>query len=454
MKQIIESNTSLVHIDIDMVSCIFKFKDKYFALIYEDTDKFLLVNVQRNIYSGFYDTGCFIEPEELACAKKLLELSDKYPERFAFDGEWYSVSCFTENNLKKWRVRPIESNQATAKIGMVSFGLHFALNIIITVVAAMLYSTTNQQFFSMIFPSMDQDALVFLSYAFPIIFSIILFFIVKDCKNILDLCINAIVPLGILLSINYMISYWWMILLIPFVLFLSYHVVKFFLKDNKMVSFTYISKYAIMCEIIVLLCLGMYAGILPQPMSPEPVDMPDYEEIVKTYTLDESEINVYSWKTYDIDKKLEVLQKVVNYECAVILGIEPVEIVIKDLSESYAWGNYNHSNKTISIDIEHITESPLSKVLSTVIHESRHAYQFVWVEFYRSIKDGIDPKYANLAVFQDAQEFLYNHTNYVTSSENSLEYREQAVERDSREWADARMNAYYYSFIYNGEESE
>ena len=453
MKQIIESNTSLVHIDIDMVSCIFKFKDKCFALIYEDTDKFLLVNVQRNIYSGFYDTGCFIEPEELACAKKLLELSDKYPERFAFDGEWYSVSCFTENNLKKWRVRPIESNQATAKIGMVSFGLHFALNIIITVVAAMLYSTTNQQFFSMIFPSMDQDALVFLSYAFPIIFSIILFFIVKDCKNILDLCINAIVPLGILLSINYMISYWWMILLIPFVLFLSYHVVKFFLKDNKMVSFTYISKYAIMCEIIVLLCLGMYAGILPQPMSPEPVDIPGYEEIVKTYTLDESEINVYDWKEYDDDKRLEILQKISDYECAVILGIEPVKVILLELDKTKL-GQYNHTDKYIAINEKHFKDAPLKEILNTLIHETRHAYQYALTEMYLSIQNDIDSKYVYLFAFQEAQEFINNQNNYISGKEDFDAYYEQAIEIDSREWASKRIKDYYTEFIYNDGSSD
>ena len=109
-------------------------------------------------------------------------------------------------------------------------------------------------------------------------------------------------------------------------------------------------------------------------------------------------------------------------------------------------GYYNNTTRTITINADHLQNGRTEDVLDTLLHEIRHHMQHRMVDLYCSVEPHIQEEHRNMGPFREASVFLDNFNDYHSSEDDYENYYGQAVEKDSREWAAARMR-WYRSFI-------
>ncbi len=121
-------------------------------------------------------------------------------------------------------------------------------------------------------------------------------------------------------------------------------------------------------------------------------------------------------------------------------GFPPVKVKIRELNDpegKNSRGHYNHLTKTIVIDKSDVlSESyPEEKIIETLAHESRHAYQHYCVDYYE--KEGKVPEGVNE---ESVIEWRDNFRNYVDPDDDFEGYRDQPVEIDARAYGDEYIN--------------
>lgn len=137
--------------------------------------------------------------------------------------------------------------------------------------------------------------------------------------------------------------------------------------------------------------------------------------------------------------KLTVLQTVANIEAA-HLGIPHELNVGVDALRDRVKGTYNDSLRSILIDIDSLENDDAYKVLDTVLHEARHAYQYRLVSLYQMTAED----YKELLTFQEVQKYEAEFANYIhgTSEGTFDDYENQSCERDSRAYGADRSQVY------------
>jgi predicted SprT family Zn-dependent metalloprotease len=122
------------------------------------------------------------------------------------------------------------------------------------------------------------------------------------------------------------------------------------------------------------------------------------------------------------------------------LGIwTPLNVEVTDFTDKNTLGCYVDQNYTIYISEDHLKNSEAQAVLSTILHESYHAYSHRMVDLYKSS----DGKMKNLLPFKETQKYAEEFENYTDSSENVTEYAVQQCEVDARRYARSGIEEYY-----------
>ncbi len=168
----------------------------------------------------------------------------------------------------------------------------------------------------------------------------------------------------------------------------------------------------------------------------------DEENVYKRYEISDN-IDVIAmllpetWKEMDAQSKLNVLQMVVNCEMS-YLGLPYRDIVVgtKGLKLSVL-GYYEHKRKQIVINTDYLLYADTYYALQTVLHEMGHAYFRELAEMY----DGMDEKYRNMYLFEDASAYSEEFKN-DDDNESYNHYYSKKSEQDAREYASARMEVY------------
>ena len=139
----------------------------------------------------------------------------------------------------------------------------------------------------------------------------------------------------------------------------------------------------------------------------------------------------------DTDKKLSVLQAVVNCEGRYLGYDKPISIFAGDLDDG-TLGYYNHEDGTICIDIEHL-DDPSQKVLESVLHECYHVAQSMYADIYRSLGGSDQRNY----FMTDAAMYADEIDNYIGGERNYHIYYSQRLEADARAYSISASSIYF-----------
>lgn len=145
-----------------------------------------------------------------------------------------------------------------------------------------------------------------------------------------------------------------------------------------------------------------------------------------------------SWAKLDATERLNVMKVIADIE-ANYLGIPKVSICTEVLDE-HTFGHYNNSTRTITLNLSYLTTASARTMLTTVCHESYHAYQYRLVELY----EGLKAEDKDLLLFNEAAQYRDEFANYVDGSDNYYTYSRQWCEADSEEYAEDAVIDYYY----------
>lgn len=145
-----------------------------------------------------------------------------------------------------------------------------------------------------------------------------------------------------------------------------------------------------------------------------------------------------TWQKLSTHEKIDVLQTVCNIE-AHYLGINDFITVQGDNLSSSTLGDYIDRSRLIRINLDHIENAPAERVLSTLLHEMHHAYEYRLVEVYNSI----DSEYRNLRLFRDTTYYAKEVDHYIDPRKNYHGYMSQRLELDSETYAKLGVQEYY-----------
>lgn len=141
-----------------------------------------------------------------------------------------------------------------------------------------------------------------------------------------------------------------------------------------------------------------------------------------------------SWEQYTTEECITFLQELVNLETEK-LGCPPVKITASKLFP-YTLGKYNNETNEMTIDLEHLSTSPVEEVVTTCLHETYHAFQAYVV-------DNIDwdSDFSKSAFFEQARNWKYNQEHYLHGYLDYDAYTGQDLEKSANEFAGEEWKA-------------
>ncbi|MEA4921178.1 MAG: hypothetical protein VB078_09685 [Clostridiaceae bacterium] len=164
-------------------------------------------------------------------------------------------------------------------------------------------------------------------------------------------------------------------------------------------------------------------------------DEADYIEYLSNYLNDDN------WPMLTVEKKLEILQAVCDWESVNVLGCSDSTVKAEELPETNL-GYYNKSGAEIVISVTELKECSWKEAVGTIIHETRHSWQRDMIELLDNIEKD-ESELANLNVFDEVKEYRDVWTDYTSGLIDFDKYYSQAIEEDSRNWSTYRIETYY-----------
>lgn len=142
------------------------------------------------------------------------------------------------------------------------------------------------------------------------------------------------------------------------------------------------------------------------------------------------------WKELDLSERIEVLSTIKNIEMRYLGICHEVSLSADKLSENVL-GCYNDEKHKITIDVAHLKDDSVDRVVRTLLHECHHVYSYQQVAMYDTLPD----EYKNMLLFYEAQVYAEEYENYV--SDDYAAYAAQRCEIDADLYADKSLEDYY-----------
>ena len=155
------------------------------------------------------------------------------------------------------------------------------------------------------------------------------------------------------------------------------------------------------------------------------------------------------WGNMNAPEKLNVLRKVVEYECTAVLGC-PIPTITEEVLDEEN-GVFRYPRDLIGINAHVLENNKFQSVLATTLHEIRHHYQYVCIDMYYALEKEY-PEYASLQLFDEVAVFKTNAMKYKPTK-NLLLYLAQPMEIDARQYSESRMEEFYLANLDFGESS-
>ena len=185
----------------------------------------------------------------------------------------------------------------------------------------------------------------------------------------------------------------------------------------------------------------MFADIKPKRTSKEAEAAADaYMQQRVQSLLASSAYSEETWRNATPQEREAILNRFMN-EVAAILGVNIVSSIDffsrPAQNNRIVMGQYSHDDRTVHLNREVLSQSSASsyRLMSTVVHELRHAYQHAAVDNpsqYQVSQETINSWKRSFATYRSTDGFIASGL----SPEDAFDaYRNQAVERDARWFA-------------------
>lgn len=144
------------------------------------------------------------------------------------------------------------------------------------------------------------------------------------------------------------------------------------------------------------------------------------------------------WENLSTHERIDVLQTVCNIETHYLGLSDPISVQGDKLSP-YTLGVYSDTQKVILINLDHIENNHVEDVLSTLLHEIHHCYEWRLAEAC----DTIPSEYRDLRLFKDAAHYSQEINHYTDPRKDYWEYMSQHLEMDCETYAELGVGEYY-----------
>ena len=145
-----------------------------------------------------------------------------------------------------------------------------------------------------------------------------------------------------------------------------------------------------------------------------------------------------TWSALSDDDRLQTLQQITDRERSYLVIPYALTVEVTQLDSRAAAGCYSNGSRTVHIDADVFGTGSSKYVLSVLLHEIFHAFEYAVTDVYREA----DSSYKDLKFFEKASRYSQELNNYVTYLEDGEAYRKQWVEQDSDTYAEDRIRDY------------
>ena len=434
------------------IRCVIRYEGSLYVIYRNWDNQNILMSVKCNFYQGFMQTSETVQGRICRLADKLMELHAADCERYPMNGEWYEIRTNCESSRIRWSVQKVKPARATTRIYALSLLLHFLVAMALAAPVICMTFSMGREWLHVLLPDFDRAVLEYLYVGGTCAGCTLLFLLFKTRRTLFGLFYNSVIPFGIIVAAGLLKQHWWMWIVIPVGACIAY-VVSIFLIEymgpDEHERGERVRSTLIVCG-LAFFCVTAVFGVRGYSQIGHTNDWTDMtaEQVQAQHGTVCGSLDPQIWDTLDEQERLEILQAICDYECMYVLGCEPVRINAGITSQRDTLGEYDNSEKSILISAEHVKNDSSTDVLRTVLHETRHVYQYALVEMYISLETHVDDAHQSLIPFRQAQEYYREFSNYCTPEKDYDKYYGQEVEKDSRAWAIKRIEEYYVDFVY------
>lgn len=282
-------------------------------------------------------------------------------------------------------------------------------------------------------------------------------FNLRNNRNYLSIIINILLPFEIYAILSYFVYFkkWTVItIVITAILSFGFALIIFFnnIPKGKFFSkplFRLLKHIFLKTRVIVAICLCVF--IIPLSMNSflgrdlyEPKSSINVStENISEWTIANNMESILlikpgSWDTLSIEQRLDVLVVLVNIERNYLGITSEIHLSADNLDEN-TLGCYISNDNKIKLNIVHLKNSPVAKVVHTLLHECYHSYTEQQIEVYNLIPE----EYKNMLLFRNAQIYQEEYSNYIDGDDSYYEYASQYCEKHANAYADNAVESYY-----------
>ena len=274
---------------------------------------------------------------------------------------------------------------------------------------------------------------------------------ISNKRGIVQLMLNALIPVGIVIVAALLKCYSWLWIPIPIAILAAFFLSRVYcdrFEDPDEVPAETLQwdweclRYSLILLIVPLTIATNYYDIPAYSWKGTPSQMEIKIADLETKHKDACvNLEENKWQELSVREKLDLLQTIGDYEAKIILGLERSPTVqVGSTGNEEISGTYSYAYHTVTINAAYLESAKTEDVLKTLFHELRHAYQH---DVSKALADmEVEKKYKKLLVFREAKEWELEFSEYCDGEENYILYLTQEVEKDARAWGTKRYSAY------------
>lgn len=432
-----------------LYECTFTFDKQTYALCRDGDDgKYFCVRLVFHPLDGYRYQRNSATARALRIAEQIVMLFYRSPEKYRLLGEHYDITVLSWGERIRFRIQCGKSLVSRQKNRWIPYASRFALLMVINFFVLWLLGGTTSDWLSVLLPSIPYESLGITVSGIQIAISLILLVFLSD-GSFWVTAGYAFCPALLIISTGFFIYKgltWLFCTLLCIILGISLWIL--FGKSNhkhliRLLSFSGCG-FLLLCGVITFFVTT--CNIKPYPYESGTVMPPEtsYALLEERYIDACAAFEEKSFSVLKPQEKLDILQTVCDYECIVVLGCDSPKVCAEWIDKEYIAGQYRSSEEIIVIDIGCLQDYDAYHLLSLLLHELRHHYQHRVSELYDALLPYLSEKNQNIAYLREAKDFKLNYSNYKDYEKDGKEaYRDQYIEKDSRDYADKRMDEHY-----------
>ena len=433
-------------------ACTFSFDGQTYAICRDDAGECFCVRIFFHPLDGYQYRLDRLTARALRIAEQITMLSRHSPEKYRMLREHYNVTVLSEDDRLRFRIQRTKPLVSQIKNRGIVWMSRFVLLLLWDVFLLWIFGDRMRDWLSVLFPSINGNEVLGIATVMIQLVTTLCCMIFLSRIQIIYLMMYSFCPIILIFSMGFLISenlLWIYFALIGVILAISLWI---FCRKREFQWIPYLSRmlyifkhgFLIFCLLIsVIITLR---GIEPYTYTSHAVTSVEtsHEALEERYTQACAELKKKSFPQLLPQEKLDILQVICDYECIVVLGCDSPRVCAEWIDKDNVAGQYLAGLETIVIDVPCLTNYEPSELISLILHELRHHYQYRVAELYDKLLPFLTEQNQNIDYLREAKDFKQNYADYKDSGKDGKDaYRNQCIEQDSRNYAEKRMDEHY-----------